>query len=304
MAHHESSRPNHLSPDAQPGMSSRPRLHGGEYDLDSQERPWRAHLSHLRQGAEGPLLRADPRRQEARRRSPMSGVSPNAAGDGDYSQEASGQSELVHIVRSQPCARPDEIPHAPVPRVRRRLHGSFRCGPELRRVRQSKAADGSYLPTMRARLYRLQEQDGVLTDVQAPGTLQRALFRRSNVRGRRLGHENVSALRPQHSDWRTHSPRIRTPRSFGARCALRRMPQRRVHVRRAEEVLRGSLRAASLVRLGAAWTRGTERGAAPLDAANSVIWSDDAQISDVIVRKRVGAQGEAPYVRLTTRSLA
>lgn len=40
---------------------------------------------------------------------------------------------------------------------------------------------------------------------------------------------------------------------------------------------------------------------AALDAATGVIWTDDAQVAQLLVEKIIGAQGEAPYVRITVR---
>jgi len=37
---------------------------------------------------------------------------------------------------------------------------------------------------------------------------------------------------------------------------------------------------------------------AVLDAATGIVWQDDAQVSDLRVRKFIGAQGEAPGVRV------
>lgn len=43
---------------------------------------------------------------------------------------------------------------------------------------------------------------------------------------------------------------------------------------------------------------------AVLDAATEILWRDDSQVSDLHVTKRIGAQGEAPYVEITVRPLA
>lgn len=37
---------------------------------------------------------------------------------------------------------------------------------------------------------------------------------------------------------------------------------------------------------------------AALDAGSGVLWRDDAQVSTLVVVKRIGAQGEAPFVRV------
>ncbi len=42
---------------------------------------------------------------------------------------------------------------------------------------------------------------------------------------------------------------------------------------------------------------------AVLDAATGVLWRDDSQVSDLFVAKRVGAQGEAPYVEIAVRAV-
>ena len=43
---------------------------------------------------------------------------------------------------------------------------------------------------------------------------------------------------------------------------------------------------------------------AVLDAGTGVLWTDDSQVSDLHVHKRIGAQGEAPYVEVTVEPLA
>ncbi len=40
-----------------------------------------------------------------------------------------------------------------------------------------------------------------------------------------------------------------------------------------------------------------------LDAATGVVWADDSQVAELLVRKVVGAQGEAPAVYLAVRPL-
>jgi len=39
------------------------------------------------------------------------------------------------------------------------------------------------------------------------------------------------------------------------------------------------------------------------DAANTLIWSDDAQVTDARVSKRIAAQGEAPFLSVTVRAI-
>lgn len=43
---------------------------------------------------------------------------------------------------------------------------------------------------------------------------------------------------------------------------------------------------------------------AVMDAGNGVLWLDDGQIAVLHVEKWIGAQGEAPYVKLTVEELA
>lgn len=39
------------------------------------------------------------------------------------------------------------------------------------------------------------------------------------------------------------------------------------------------------------------------DAGEGVLWDDDGQIAEILVRKLIGAQGEAPYIEIRVRSL-
>jgi Holliday junction resolvase RusA-like endonuclease len=42
-------------------------------------------------------------------------------------------------------------------------------------------------------------------------------------------------------------------------------------------------------------------GKAFLDAATGLVWTDDSQVAEIVIRKFVGAQGEAPYVKAIVR---
>lgn len=44
-------------------------------------------------------------------------------------------------------------------------------------------------------------------------------------------------------------------------------------------------------------------GKAVLDAGNSILWADDAQVSELVVRKWYGYPGQDPFVEVTVREL-